>query len=611
MRRRRLGAMQVKEMSICAAVLAVGFHGSLSVAQASLKFPTDHAGIVALQALQEKQEMEFRKALSGKDTGDEIDSLPQFIPLYAEYFQTKGGVFNAAYAFSNYFKKDHPDAKTWEPKLLAVQAAIKASVPSFYLGVFDTEMARILVKQGVDLSTAETLAQSGVALYGHDDCLQDDRFAAESHHVYDESKAKHPVPFTYHAEEGEAHCAQTLASRYAMLGKIEARRGDVDAATGSFQMALQKYANVDAALGLEAIDKAKGDEAGELEMFNIAFLTGALSSEDVKAARALYAKLNPGSKPSDYDALLDAHYAKTFVNPVVDRALRVAPAASRHVVLGELFTGADCEPCVAPDLATEALLRRYDRDKVVVAVYHDNAPGPDPLTTDVSEARAKYYGTGGSTPHVIVDGKELEIEEGPPSHAQSSFDILTKAIDPLLSAQATAELRLTSQLQTSPLHGDLLHVTVSGNASGLPAKTHLQILLLETEISDSGKNTLRFQPMVVRAAATSTTGDLGLPLKPTAAFSMTYIFDLKKVEAGNLAYYDHYREELETRMAAFVAKGAMNKAEIDARAQFREPKNLIHPDRLAVVAFLQADDTKDVFQSTYAVVVASQEGEKQ
>jgi hypothetical protein len=611
MRQRRLGAMQVKQMSIHAAILAGCFYATFSVAQVPLKLPTDHAGIVALHTLQEKEEMEFRKAFGGQDAGEEIDSLPQFIPLHAEFLQTRGGVSNAAYAFSSYFKKDHPDAKTWEPKLLAVQAAIKASVPSFYVGVFDTEIASIVAKRDVDLSTAETLAQSGVALYNHDDCLQDDRFAAESHHVYDESRAKHPVPFTYHAEEGEENCAQALASRYAILGKIETKRGDVDAATASFQMALKKYANVDAALGLATIDKAKGDEAGELEMFNVAFLTGAVSTEDVKAARALYAKLNPGSKPLDYDTLLDARFAKTFANPVANHAAGVASAASQHVVLDELFTGADCEPCVAPDLATEALLRRYDRDKVVVAVYHDNAPGPDPLTTDVSEARAKYYGTGDSTPHVIVDGKELEIEEGSPSHAQSSFDILTKAIDPLLSAQAKAELHLTSQIETSQLHGDFLHVTVSGNASGLPAKTHLQILLLETEISDSGKNTLRFQPMVVRAAATSKTGELGLILKPTAAFSMTYTFDLKKAEADNLAYYDHYREELETRMAAFVAKGAMNKAEIDARAQFREPKNLIHPDRLAVVAFLQADDTRKVFQSTYTAVVAAQEGEKQ
>jgi tetratricopeptide (TPR) repeat protein len=567
-----------------------------------MSLPTDHAGIVALQALQMKDEMEFRKAPRGEDPVQQVDGLASLMRERGSFFGTKGGIYNAASEFDTYITKDKPDAKTLALKLQPVQAALKAMLPSFYSGMFDTEMARILLKDDFDLPTAEALAQSGVALYDKSDCLQDDRYAAESHHVFDESRAKHPVPFTYHAEEGEQHCAQSIASRYAMLGKIEATRHEVDAATESFQKALHEQPNADAALGLAAIDKAKGDEQGELEMYNIAFLTGSLSPDDVKSARALYAKLHPGSAPSSYDALLDARYSKTFANPVIANGERPAPSTPQHVVLEELFTGADCEPCIAPDLATEAVLRHYDRSQVVVAVYHDNAPGPDPLTTTVSEGRGKYYGTGGSTPHVMVDGKEIEIEEGPPSHAQSSFDIISKTIDPLLSSHRTAELQAISKRR-----GEVVEVTVTGKAPILPAKAHLQILLVETEISDTGKNTLRFQPMVVRAAAASKDGDLGLSLDRKGSFSKVYSFDLKKVEADNLAYYDHYREGFEARMAAFVAKGYMTKAKIDEMAQFREPKNQVHPDRLAVVVFLQADDTKEVLQSRYSAVVAAQE----
>lgn len=203
----------------------------------------------------------------------------------------------------------------------------------------------------------------------------------------------------------------------------------------------------------------------------------------------------------------------------------------------------------------------------------------------------------------MVDGKEIEIEEGPPSHAQSSFEIMTKAIDPLLATSGKASLRVVPQMD-----GDLVHVTVSGDANSLPAKTRLQILLVETEVSDTGKNTLRFQQMVVRAAAAAKAGELGLPVNSETSISANYTFNLKQVEADHLKYYDDYREGFEKRMSAFIDKGYFTRAEIDKMAQFREPRNLIHSDRLAVIAFLQSEETKEVTQSSYAAVAALQDG---
>lgn len=586
------------------AVLAVFMGAAFCAAQVPMKFPAEHADIVAMEILQMKQEVDFRKTVKDMTPVEQIEALPAEVRGHPDFFATRGAIFNAASPFDHWYRNEHPDAKTLDLKVEKAQAALQAVVPSFYVGMFDTEVARYLLQNEFSLTFAKELAESGVTAYTQAECLEDDRYSAESHHVYDEDRARHPVPFTYHKEEGEQHCAQAIASRYAVLGKIEAKRGEVDAATESFQEALHEHPNVDAALGLAAIDKARGDKSGELEMYNIAMLTGALSPDDVKSARSLYAQLNPGATPSNYDDLLDALYAKTFANPVVVTGTSPVPVAPQHVVLEELFTGADCEPCVAPDLATEAVLHRYGRSQVVVAVYHDNAPGPDPLTTTVSEGRGKFYGTEGSTPHVIVDGKEIEIEEGPPSHAQSSFDIITRTIDPLLASNPKASLHVTSQRS-----GNLVNVTVTGKAANLPVKTRLQIMLLETEISDTGKNTLRFQPMVVRAAATSGEGDLGFSIRK-GSFSKSYSFDLRKVEAENLAYYDQYRDGLEKRLTPFIAKGAMTQASIDAMSRFREPKNQVHPDRLAVVAFLQTDDIKKVVNSSFAAVVASKEGGK-
>jgi len=591
--------MQAKIVSAVIASLLVYTITMPSTAQTSLNLPTDHAGIVALQARQQKDETEMRKVLVSKEPGGNLDALPAFIRQHPAFSADKGGVFNYAYSFNSYLKKGHPKSKTLDRQLHAIQDALQHTVPSYYQGLFNFEVARLFFKYNWNPTEAKALAESAIALYNRSDCLQDDRFEAESREIYDEKRAKHPVPFTYHIEDGETHCGKESASRFSTLGKIQVKLGETDAAVSSFQKALHEHSDTHAAVGLATIDKGRGDKSAALELLTAAYLTGSLPAEDIVEAKALYTELHPGSTPADYEALLDQRYAKTYANPV-----KYVAASPQHVVLDELFTGGGCEPCIAPDLATEAALHRYTRDQVIVAIYHDNAPFPDPLTTNTSEARAKYYGTGGSTPHAFLDGKEFELEEGQQSHAQSSFDLLTKAIDPLLAVPSKTMLNPAAYRK-----GDLVEVTVNGEIGELPAKTHLQILLLETEMSYSGENTLHFQPMVVRASARLNDQDTGVAIPSSGSISQRYTFDLKKIEAENLAYYDHFREELEKRMAQFISKGYMSQAEVDKMARFRESKNLIHPDRLAVVAFLQADDSKEVLQTSYTTVYGVQEGE--
>jgi hypothetical protein len=651
---------------------------SSSRAQVITTYPTDHAGIVALHDRELKELKENNKAQESDDLVAILNQLPELILQHPALTATKAGIYNYASVFQRYVKKQSPSSKVFSEKLQPVQDALSKTVSPFFQGMFDTDIARTLSERDDFPSLAASLAASGVSLYDQAFCLKQAQYTEEVHEVALENQAHHALPFIYHPEDGEQLCSQEIASRYALLGTIQAKAGNMDGAKASFQAAIAKHANRDAYLGLEEIDEAEANLVEASEMFTEAYLTGTLTPTMIQKAKDAYTKAHPGSTLSDYERVLHDTYAKSFVNPVNGAAAPPVPSASTHVVLEELFTGSDCEPCVAPDLATDAILSRYNRNQVVVvvyhdnapgpdplttetsvvrhnyydthgstphvfldgkeieveegspahaqssfdiltgdmdmllkkrplvvAVYHDNAPGPDPLTTTVSEGRGKYYGTGGSTPHVILDGKEIEIEEGPPSHAQSSFDIITRTIDPLLASHPKATLHVTSQRSDN-----LVNVTVTGKAANLPAKTHLQILLLETEISDTGKNTLRFQPMVVRAAATSREGDLGFSIRK-GSFSKSYGFDLRKVEADNLAYYDHYRDGLEKRLTPFIAKGYMTKASIDAMARFREPKNQVHPDRLAVVAFLQTDDTKEVVQSSFTAVVASQEGDKE
>ena len=70
-----------------------------------------------------------------------------------------------------------------------------------------------------------------------------------------------------------------------------------------------------------------------------------------------------------------------------------APYAGRknpqanQVVLMELFTGAQCPPCVAADVAFDALLQTYKPTDFIGLQYHLHIPGPDPLTNNDSVER--------------------------------------------------------------------------------------------------------------------------------------------------------------------------------------------------------------------------------
>src|SRR5262249_22800010 len=67
-------------------------------------------------------------------------------------------------------------------------------------------------------------------------------------------------------------------------------------------------------------------------------------------------------------------------------------AKSDRVVLVELFTGAQCPPCVAADMAFDALGKTFKPSEVVLLQYHLHIPGPDPLTNADTETRARFYG---------------------------------------------------------------------------------------------------------------------------------------------------------------------------------------------------------------------------
>src|SRR5262249_25120631 len=119
---------------------------------------------------------------------------------------------------------------------------------------------------------------------------------------------------------------------------------------------------------------------------------------------------------------------------------------STRAVLVELFTGAQCPPCVAADLAFDALGKTYSPAEVVLLEYHERIPGPDALTSKDTEARLEYYQRAvEGTPTIIFDGRPLRASGGSADEAPSLYQGYREVLDEqLLERPAGAKVTATA-----------------------------------------------------------------------------------------------------------------------------------------------------------------------
>jgi hypothetical protein len=114
-------------------------------------------------------------------------------------------------------------------------------------------------------------------------------------------------------------------------------------------------------------------------------------------------------EPRDY-----AEYSKTMP-PFKPEEFKGRKGKSDRAVLVELFTGAECDPCVAVDLAFDALGRTYKPTDVVLLQYHAHIPGPDPLVSKDGAARMDFYNKKDddkAAPQIFINGKAGEAGGG-------------------------------------------------------------------------------------------------------------------------------------------------------------------------------------------------------
>lgn len=322
---------------------------------------------------------------------------------------------------------------------------------------------------------------------------------------------------------------------------------------------------------VERLLDPKDDDATQIRVLEalVAALRKTNKSDDAKEFEARLDKL---------EAKADQEYQKKMP-PVQPDPFNGRKNKSDRVVLFELFTGAQCPPCVAADLAFDGLTKTYKPQEVALLQYHVHIPGPDPLTSPDSEARLKYYGDEvEGTPWSFLDGSSKAQGGGGVDVAKDRYFDYRDAINPLLEKAARAKLQVSATRQ-----GDKIDIQAEVSDLEKPGeKVRLRFALVEEQVRYAGGNQVRFHHHVVRAMPG---GAAGLPLKEKSA---------KQSISVNLT-------ELRKKLNSYLE-------DYDKAHSFPNSRRPLDLKNLRLVAFIQDDQTKEVLQAAQ-VDVKGPEGE--
>jgi hypothetical protein len=247
---------------------------------------------------------------------------------------------------------------------------------------------------------------------------------------------------------------------------------------------------------------------------------------------------------------------------------------SDRAVLVELFTGAECPPCVAADIAFDALDKTFKRTEVILLQYHVHIPGPDPLANAETMARLEYYGKKvEGAPAVMFNGKAGASSGGPAQAGRKKYAEFRDAIEPQLEKEAGAKIELTATRKGS-------EIAIKANVSDA-IKTgetiRLRFMLVEERVRYSGSNGQRYHHYVVRNFPGGVRG-VALTKK-----------SLEQTATVNL-------DELRTKLNQYLDDFAKNEVE------FPSPNRPMDMKNLHVVAVVQDDESNDILQAAEVAV---------
>jgi hypothetical protein len=276
-------------------------------------------------------------------------------------------------------------------------------------------------------------------------------------------------------------------------------------------------------------------------------------------------------EPRDY-----LEYARTHP-PFKPEEFKGRKAAGSRAALVELFTGAECGPCYAVDVAADGLIATFKPTDVILLQYHAHIPGPDPLASRESMERLNYYmpkDDDKGTPAIFFSGKQDETGGGgrDPKVIRQKYQAYRAIVEQII--EKPVSVKLTAAVTRK---GD--EFVIKANADDLEKpgeKVTLRFAVAEERIRYEGGNGIRYHHHVVRAMPG---GVKGFPLtKKANEQSVTIkVEDLRKAQN---AYLDEITKDFKTQAPDFTFE--------ERPVSFRN---------LRVVAFVQNDETKEVLQA--------------
>jgi hypothetical protein len=239
-------------------------------------------------------------------------------------------------------------------------------------------------------------------------------------------------------------------------------------------------------------------------------------------------------------------------------------------LLVELFTGANCGPCVAADLAFDGLEKSFTGGELVFLQYHMHIPGPDPLTSPINDPRSEFYGrTFKGTPTYYFNGEPIAGAGGSRKDAGEVYEQLKGFAEKSLKEAAGAKVTVSAKRK-----GD--EVSIDANVTDVAerGKLKLRVVLVEDWVRYKGSNGVAYHHNVVRAMLGGVEGFAiaGKGLQKTGTI------DLAEVRRAQ----EKYLSDTATK-------------DIGGPVDEVFPNRPIRLRDLHVVAFVQSDDSGEVF----------------